>query len=98
MLIVLIYNESLYSSGGHWDFPVLWCFSCGISVILLLRHGILFYPFKQFQYSVNCRRGTAVFHDFFPSIAVQSIPQCPLFIPIVNGVFAGPGKDSGCTI
>ena len=58
-------------------FLVLWCFSCGISVILPHRYGILFYPFKQFRYSVNFRRGTAVFHDFSPGIMVQSTPQCP---------------------
>ena len=62
---------------GTLGFSVLWCFSCGISVILPLRYGILFYPFEQFRYSLNFRRGTAVFHDFPPGIAVQSTPQCP---------------------
>ena len=66
--------------GGHWDF---WyyrnccCFSCGISVILLLRYSILFYPFKQFRYSLNFRHDTAVFHNFPPRIADQSTPPPP---------------------
>ena len=50
---------------GIFCIAVLWCFSCGISVILPLRYGILFYPFKQFRYSLNFRRGTALFYDSF---------------------------------
>ena len=55
-------------------FSVLRCFSCGISVIFPLRFGILFYPFKQFRYSLNFRRGTAVFHDFSPGYRGSEYP------------------------